>query len=107
MFEQIAQYFNFAIVYCSTYTPREEFLVFLRIVCNGYFYASQDFGEVVCYAISASFATFEPCKSHAVHRKVGNSGWPISSPWVGRTVTPEGIFRPVATAQEDSHVYAI
>ena len=56
--------------------------------------------------ISASFATFEPCKSHVVHRKVGNSGWPISSPWVGRTVTPEGIFRPIATAQEDSHVYA-
>ena len=48
--------------------------------------------------LSASFATFEPCKSHAVYRKVGNSGWPISSPWVGRTVTPEGIFRPVATA---------
>ena len=63
--------------------------------------------ERLSFLISASFATFEPCKSHAVHRKVGNSGWPISSPWVGRTVTPEGIFRPVATAQEDSHVYAI
>ena len=49
-------------------------------------------------AISALFVIFEPCKSYVVHRKVGNSGWPISSPWVGRTVTPEGIFRPVATA---------
>ena len=27
-----------------------------------------------------------------------SSGWPVSLPWVARTVTPEGIFRPIATA---------
>ena len=58
-------------------------------------------------SVSASFAIFEPCKSHAMHREVGNRGWPISSLWVGQTVTPKGIFRPIATAQEDSHIYSI
>ena len=36
---------------------------------------------------SASFATFEPCKSHTMHKEV-----------TATVVAPGGIFRPIATA---------
>ena len=54
--------------------------------------------------VSASFARFEPFESHAMHREVAVT-WLAYLVALGRPNSdPEGIFRPIATAQEDSHI---
>ncbi len=47
--------------------------------------------------VSASFVTFEPCGSHAMHMKVDTTVSGLSH-WVDRTVPRKSVSRPIAIA---------
>ena len=61
--------------------------------------------HISCQSLSHHFRTMRiACNAQGGNC---NSGWPVSSLWVGRTVISEDHFRTIATAQEDSYSFSI